>query len=729
MAIYNGTTGTDDFTGTPDDDTFIYVSDRLDAADRIDGGDGKDKLLLGQSGPVPYDVTAANLSGVRSIESFTLSFSTRSIELSDAVVASAQDQRVSVIIGTPFRGANHSTTDASALSAPNRLSFFAYWGDHHVLGGAGDDVIVFYEELDTADLVRGGAGSDTLLLDNVTQSAASLGNVHEIERLHLTGNAASVALDDGFLARNGGGAALAIRAAGASNVIDASAVTAGSVDVSIYTGAVVASGGAGADIFRHVYGFGGIATIDGGAGDDTLVLKAAADYGPGFFDDITRIERIVLGTGGSSLSVTDALVASATGDRLVVVGSAGDDTVDARGVAAGRQVEIVAGTGTDVLRGGAADTSFHFDTGALTADDVVEGGLGRDRLVLTGTGAVTLGGNVTGIETVVLGGGATALSIDYAFASANPGRLTIRSVAGNDTIDASPLIGTGFSIDVDATGGDDVLRGGGGADVFRFGHLELSAADVVNGGGGFDTLRFTSGGRIVADRMSNVRGIEQIVLADVSTVIDLHVPMVLSAQNQSLRVVGGTRNDTINAAGLRSEGSHLELLGGAGNDTLVGGAGSDLLDGGVGVNVMTGNGGADTFRFAVRGGAGNGTTVNDFARQQGDRLSLNAAAFAIDGPFDQQRVDLDGTNSLAGVDYVQYTGTTIDTGDALMAYLRANGTGTAGSGMFVAVNTGSAHMALYHVTDASGQSGDAARVATFAATSPFAVRVDDFDFY
>lgn len=347
MAFYRGTRYDDDFAGTSGNDTFSFASVHLGPGDRVQGGAGIDNVQLGQVGPGPaWQLDAADLDAFDSIETYTLSFGIGRFTLSDALVGRAEGRRVSIVVGV---GVNPVTlTDASALTGDHRIAFFGYAPNHHVLGGAGNDTFQFIYGLSTATVIDGGAGTDTLILADVAQTAASLTGIASIEELHLSGTSTGVTLDDAFLARNGVDGRLVVNAVAADSTIDASAVTnvQHALDLSIYTGAVNATGGAGADIFRHVYGFGGIATIAGGEGNaqDQLVLKAASDYGAGFFDTITGIERVVLGTGGSSLVVTDALVASAWDDRLVVVGSAGDDVVDARGVAAGRRVEMVAGS-------------------------------------------------------------------------------------------------------------------------------------------------------------------------------------------------------------------------------------------------------------------------------------------------------------------------------------------------------------------------------------------------
>lgn len=716
MAFYQGSRGDDDFVGTAGNDTFRFARVHLNPGDRVDGGDGIDNVLLGAVGAgQPWDVGPADLVNMTGIETFTLSLNIGSFTLSDAVVAQSGGDRISVIGVPSRRGAQAFVADASALSSAYSLAFFAFAGDAHALGGAGNDTFRFYEELDARDVVDGGAGTDTLILTDVTQDAASLGGTSDIEAIYMGGAGAGVTLDDAFMARNGAGGRIEVKANAQVNAVDAAALAAGhAIDVSIYTGDVTATGGAGADIFRHVYGFGGIATINGGDGSaqDQLVLKAAADYGAGFFDTIGGIERIVLGTGGSSLVVTDALAASAWDYRLAVVGSAGDDVVDARGVGAGGHVDMVAGTGDDVLRGGAGDDSFHFSNGALTADDLVDGGAGYDRLILNGDGGV-LGANVRNIESLALRQSYSSVVGDD-FAAANPGQLKVRSLSPDGVVfDASAVTDTAFSFDAETVaGGLDALIGGAGADIVHARITDLDWADTILGGDGpsIDTLHFTTAGWL--DPNTYLDGFEHIVLADGMNDIVLSSSLGATAYNKVLRVTGGSGYDKISGALLNDPGVRLELIAGDGGGELTGGAGDDVLDAGTGPSWLAGGAGADDYLLRTRD-EWNAPTIVNFQRDDGDRLLVDRDVFAIDGDFDEMREDYYGNAWLGDADFVFVASTAgLSLGVSVMDYLRANGTGQAGGGMFVQFSDEYAAY-LYHVTDRSGQSGDAALVAIF----------------
>lgn len=83
-------------------------------------------------------------------------------------------------------------------------------------------------------------------------------------------------------------------------------------------------------------------------------------------------------------------------------------------------------------------------------------------------------------------------------------------------------------------------------------------------------------------------------------------------------VYGGTGNDTL-SGGAGSD----TLYGGAGNDLLNGGEGGDLLYGGSGLNTLSGGAGADTFAWKHVTDLTGKDIIQDFSKDEGDKLSFN----------------------------------------------------------------------------------------------------------
>ncbi|MFZ4411429.1 MAG: calcium-binding protein, partial [Paracraurococcus sp.] len=240
-------------------------------------------------------------------------------------------------------------------------------------------------------------------------------------------------------------------------------------------------------------------TIDGGFGNDTLVVQLAPGKSmPSFMVQtdaffhtynvfssglkISNFESVVfqqtLASGGAKLvgiEGNDLLSSSAGADSLI--GGGGSDTLRGSG-------------GNDTLLGGAGEDSI--DAGS--DNDRINGGLGNDTLQ-AGSGNDTLadeGGN----DSIDGGDGNDRLT-------SGAGNDTILGGAGTDTLaggaDNDSLDGGADNDRLDGGDGDDTLAagtgndtlGGAGADVFRFGDLPGSGARLGDFLSGTDMLEFS----------------------------------------------------------------------------------------------------------------------------------------------------------------------------------------------------------------------------------------------
>jgi hypothetical protein len=137
-----------------------------------------------------------------------------------------------------------------------------------------------------------------------------------------------------------------------------------------------------------------------------LVLTTAGTMNPvGVYGFATY--RLANG-GPNSLTLSQANFTNLPGGTITVVGGNSGNTIDAAALAAGQNVTIDAGAGTDVLTGGGGNNRFVFAPSDLTGDTVGGSGNNTVELMAGGAGILTgLGTNFTNITTVVLDANAT----------------------------------------------------------------------------------------------------------------------------------------------------------------------------------------------------------------------------------------------------------------------------------------------------------------------------------
>jgi Ca2+-binding RTX toxin-like protein len=144
----------------------------------------------------------------------------------------------------------------------------------------------------------------------------------------------------------------------------------------------------------------------------------------------------------------------------------------------------VGGAGKDVLIGGAGNDVFEFTATSLGVSDILRGGLGSDRLVLTTAGTLAAGG-VGGVESYTLAGtGANRLSLANSnFDGVAAATITVYGGAKGNTIDGHAATGTKRLVAV----------GGAGADTLVAGRLA-----ALKGGAGNDRFELTTPGSTAA---------------------------------------------------------------------------------------------------------------------------------------------------------------------------------------------------------------------------------------
>jgi hypothetical protein len=273
---------------------------------------------------------------------------------------------------------------------------------------------------------------------------------------------------------------------------------------------------AGNDIFYFGKAFTGADTVDGDEGRDAVVLQGNYTLTLSA-TNITEIESISLKSGSVTeygdtadnryiynLATVDANVAA--GQQLIVNGQsllAGENfTFDGSDESDGRFV-IFGGHGIDHFTGGDGNDMFVFDGTRWGSDDTVDGGAGRDAVIITagnGTTRIVFGENsLTSVESISVSNEnsstRTALP-DYEFV------LHDGNVAAGETliVNGSSLKDPDQTISIDGSAeqdgrlrlfggaGLDVLTGGKGDDVLIGG----GRGDTLTGGAGNDVFRYDS---------------------------------------------------------------------------------------------------------------------------------------------------------------------------------------------------------------------------------------------
>jgi predicted ester cyclase len=426
-----------------------------------------------------------------------------------------------------------STRKAAALGAAV-AAFFAVW-----LGFTADDAAAAY----TAR-VEGGT-------------------------LVLTGNGASDVL---VLISNGANVAVDI---GADGTIDFD------VDRSTFTAISVAAGG-GNDEVRTIGNLIDEAiSIDGGAGNDTLLGSNGPDTivggtGNDFVDGQQGTDTALLGSGNDRFQWDP-------GDgNDTVEGQAGTDTLDFNGSNIAEILEVSA-------NGARVRFTRNIANIVMDLDDVealnVRSLGGADFVAvndLTGTDLRTVdadlnafgGGGDLQPDTVVARGTESADSVGV---SSSAGKVVVSGlfaqtrVAGfeeaNDTVDVATL------------GGDDTVTTGVG---LVFGPESIN----VDGGADADTLRYN--GTAGADAIHAVaNGTEAATAADGTARID-------TLAVESTLLLGLNGSDTFSAVGNLAPLTAITMDGGNGDDSVSGSNGADILIGGAGNDFVDGQQGTDT---------------------------------------------------------------------------------------------------------------------------------------
>ncbi len=502
----------------------------------------------------------------------------------------------------------------------------------------------FYTALSNIQNVQltGGASSNTFDVTGWTAGLASVNGLGGSDQVMVQTTAPGlITLSDTAVSFTGGAGTISLGS------IEIASLTGSSgddvIDASAFSGTGILIGGDGNDVL--IAGT-GLTLLDGGLGDDRLVLRQYGGlhgvyvYGRDGVDTLD-FSGFTLPTS-VNLSLTGGLQLVAAGQLQLVILDLDIESV-------------ITGTGGGSFTGNSLDNSFTVSGGA----NAILGGTGMNTVIATANANMTLsnvslniGGTLStlaNIQSARLTGGAANNTID---ASAFSGSAVLDGAAGDDT-----LIGGSGSDTLVGGAGNDYLKGNNGSDTYLFNVDSPLGQDTVEElpAGGNDTLDFSSStlsgvavdlsltsvqsvapnlklsftsasgveNIIATDRVDILRGnaLDNIFLSGKGndtldgrggdnwvyavrdgnfTLTNTSLKIVEGAATQNITLIniqraflmGGAGNNTLDASAFTT--GPVYLYGLDGNDVLMGGYGADQLRGGDGDDTLYGGGGADS---------------------------------------------------------------------------------------------------------------------------------------
>lgn len=301
--------------------------------------------------------------------------------------------------------------------------------------------------------------------------------------------------------------------------------------------------GEGGDDTISVYGTAGFSSVDGGAGEDRLIV----DY-------VSKAAVVALYRGG--------------GTGYLTTGSDIDDGVVFTGF---ENFTLTTGTGNDSIQTSAGDDIISTGAGA----DTIYSGAGIDRID-GGAGVDLWGADLSAMSKGVkidLAAASTTI-FKTGFVKGVEGFASFAGTQGADTLSGTKLAGS----TVFGVAGDDVIKVFGGA-----------GFSSVNGGDGDDRLIAIFAGQ--DDVTITISGTSSGYFGTVageraSTRDDVAFEQI---ENFTIQTGGGA--DSLQTGFGVDNGLYSDdwISSGAGNDTLYTGVGRDTIDGGAGVDLWGGN--------------------------------------------------------------------------------------------------------------------------------------------
>jgi Ca2+-binding RTX toxin-like protein len=525
-----GGSGDDQLYGGSENDVLIAGSnnDLLDGgtgADDMQGGSGNDTYVVDDAGDTATDTSGTDL--VQASVSHVLSANIENLDLT----------------GT----GNIDGTGNALVNTINGNS-----GNNRIDGQGG------------ADVMNGGDGNDTYVVDNAGDSVTDTSGTDwvessithslgaDIENLQLTGT-------DNINGTGNGGV----------NTI---------------------LGNSGNNLLN---GLGGIDTYAGGAGDDTYVVnninETVTENGSEGTDLVQSFVNHTLSANVENLTLVGAGNVNATGngDANVLTGNTGNNVLDGAGGADqmaggdGNDTYVVDDAGDTVTESSPAggtdlvQSSVSFTLGAnvenltLVGGGNIDGTGNADANTITANGGNNRLDGQGGIDNMAAGGGDDTYVVDQ-----TGDVVTEGASAGTDLVESSATYTLSANVEnLTLTGAGNINGTGNGLDNTITGNTGnnrldgLGGADSMSAGAGDDTYVVDNAGDTVSDTSG-------------TDTVESSISYALGADIENLTLTNGAA---------------IDGTGNAGVNTIIGNSNKNLIDGGAGADNMSGLGGNDTY--------------------------------------------------------------------------------------------------------------------------------------
>lgn len=514
----------------------------------------------------------------------------------------------------------------------------------HIDGQDHDDIL---SGLSGDDFIEGGAGKSDVL-----NGGAGNDRLEDYDGGTLNGGADNDTLIGGYNATSYGAGSTMLNGGSGNDII--SAVGNGTFNI---------NGGDDHDIISVMH-TDAVATVDGGAGNDTLYLRNDSTVVASAGNDIifhawgqgsqTTIQFDATWTLGTDITVAysqngrDLIVTHPDGTIMLVdfkdrptswlgkIGSAGTpfnfSDIELSYVYTGTE-SIVFGSSQE-LNVAAITTAAGNDSIDLnidTDDVTIATGAGQDAVTVTGDNiTINTGDDIDvinssyGDHAIIAGSGADTIAIYQS-------RGTLDAGTGDDVVTVNMLSGETFTVDLGSGNdsitwqfGEGTIHGGDGDDIF-----DITYGDnlTVYGDAGNDTFVMSNlaaeiHGGDGDDVMTGSNGVDSAMYGDAGndTITGLSGNDILRGGAGLDIIAGGAGNDDIEGGDdadtihgnedndtIDGDGGNDVLYGDDGNDTINGGTGADTINGGAHSDIIHGNDGNDI----LVGGGGDDVLTGD----------------------------------------------------------------------------------------------------------------------